>query len=243
MSRWPVSKSVVAAGSGELPGLATPAPPDLPGLATEVSLARRLLGLPILASASLAELTSMAALSQACLLAALSVSELAGEAGLGEQALQLGQDAVDLAQALANTARASSRLGPGYCMNLTCCTGWLLLAGLRAQLAGPAPPCSPLTVCLAELLLSCLGSLTGDLEQEPDLSCAPAQLQLVTVINPEPESETELQNELEPQSNQCKAVASETIEAEAGEEEVENLLELAMAEVQQAATQFRRREV
>ena len=64
----------------------------------------------------------------------------------------------------------------------------------------------------------------------PARSPSPSQLQLVTVISPEPESEPELQTELEPQSNQCKADANETIEAEAGEEEVENLLELAMAE-------------
>ena len=148
---------------------------DVPVLAAEVALARRLLSLPLYHAMSGQEMSRMAAATFGCLMSSLASLQLPAEDSLSS----LVTDSILLCNTLADICRVSTRLGAAAAMNVTCISAWMIVSGLRIHLSSTMPPaCSQLTVSLASHAIACLTSLTRDLGTDQDLDCSPASLEL-----------------------------------------------------------------
>ena len=168
-------RHVVAGADLDIPPLH---PDDVKTLASEVSLARKLINLPLFGGISPAEMTPLSGVTFGCLLASMSALQIpmADDSSSG-----LVMDTIAIMDMVTDIARVSTRLGASTAMNLTAFSAWLIISGLKNQLASAtsgAMSCSPLTVSLATHCLACLRSLNSDLGNDKDMDCSPATLDL-----------------------------------------------------------------
>ena len=153
-------------------------PDDVKTLASEVFLARKLINLPLYSGISPSDLTQLSGVTFGCLMASLSALHIPVA---DDSSSCLVTDSIAIANMVTDIASLSTRLGASTAMNLTSVSAWLIISGLKSQLASSASgsvSCSALTVSLATHGLACLNTLTSDLGNDKDIDCPPATLDL-----------------------------------------------------------------